>query len=132
MELLRLLFGVSGRIGRGAFWLATLVSLICLALSAVAATTLVHGFVASTLGRRAPVDWMADEAWVTLAVLILALIGLTFAWSLVAVQVKRWHDRDKTWLWLFVGLLPLVGPCWVMIECGLAPGVIGATRFDRQ
>ena len=132
MELLHLLFGVNGRIGRAAFWLATLVSLVCLVLSTVAATTLVDSFVGSTLGRPTPADWMANETWVTLAVLILALIGLTFGWSLLAIQVKRWHDRDKTWLWLFVGLIPLVGPCGVIIECGLAPGVTSAKRFDSS
>ena len=118
MELRRLLFDFRGRIGRSAFWLGTIFDLVCIALTTTAIVTLVRLYAAS---RSSASSGGVDEALVTVAVLILGLIGALFAGSLLAVQVKRWRDRDKNWLWILMGLVPVVGPFWVLIECGLMP-----------
>jgi uncharacterized membrane protein YhaH (DUF805 family) len=33
-------------------------------------------------------------------------------------MVKRWHDRGKHGYWVFINLIPLVGPIWALIELG--------------
>lgn len=120
MELLHLLFSFRGRIGRGAFWLGTLFSLVCIALAASAAAALIHAYAAaSSAGLRAP--WFADEALVTMSVLILLAVCVMFFAALLAVQVKRWRDLGKNWLWIMVGLVPVIGPFWVLVECGVVP-----------
>ena len=50
-------------------------------------------------------------------------------WPLLALQTKRWHDRDKSAWWLLVNFIPYVGLIWVIVECGLLRGTEGANRF---
>ena len=61
------------------------------------------------------------------------LVAVSFpvliVWTTLAMQVKRWHDRDKSWPWLFVGFIPIVGPVWVLIECAFLEGTQGPNRF---
>ena len=63
----------------------------------------------------------------------LALIGylllLVLLWPALALQVKRWHDRDKSGWWVLTGFIPVVGPIWSLIECGILDGTPGPNRF---
>jgi uncharacterized membrane protein YhaH (DUF805 family) len=45
------------------------------------------------------------------------------------VYIKRFHDRDKTGWWVLIGLIPLIGPLWLLIELGFLKGTDGANRF---
>ncbi len=65
----------------------------------------------------------------SLALLMLGLIGV-MAWTSLAMQVKRRHDRDKAWPWLFVGFIPIAGPIWVLVETCWLDGTPGYNRFD--
>jgi uncharacterized membrane protein YhaH (DUF805 family) len=50
-------------------------------------------------------------------------------WPSLAVQAKRWHDRDKSALWIFINLIPVVGPVWALVDNGFMPGTCGPNRF---
>jgi uncharacterized membrane protein YhaH (DUF805 family) len=50
-------------------------------------------------------------------------------WPSLAVQAKRWHDRDKSALWLLINFIPFVGPIWAIIENGFLPGTPGPNRY---
>ena len=50
-------------------------------------------------------------------------------WPSLAVQAKRWHDRDKSALWILINLIPLAGPIWALIENGFLPGIQGENRY---
>ncbi len=50
-------------------------------------------------------------------------------WPSIAVQVKRWHDLNKSGLWILINFIPLLGPIWAFIENGFFPGTIGENRF---
>ena len=50
-------------------------------------------------------------------------------WPSIAVQAKRWHDVDKSALWLFINLIPLIGPIWALVENGFMLGTSGSNRF---
>jgi uncharacterized membrane protein YhaH (DUF805 family) len=65
-------------------------------------------------------------------VLSLLAIGLSILmmWTTLAMQIKRRHDRDKGWPWLFLGFIPIVGPLWVLIETCWLEGTPGYNRFD--
>ena len=54
--------------------------------------------------------------------------GLLF-WMSLALQVKRWHDRDKSGTWVFINLIPFIGWIWSLIECGFLDGTPGPNRF---
>lgn len=46
----------------------------------------------------------------------------------LAVQVKRWHDRNKSGWWVLINLIPVVG-LWSLIECGFFRGTEGGNDF---
>jgi uncharacterized membrane protein YhaH (DUF805 family) len=66
---------------------------------------------------------------ILLVLLMLVLIGV-MAWTTLAMQVKRRHDRDKGWAWLLVGFIPIAGPIWVLVETCWLDGSPGYNRFD--
>jgi uncharacterized membrane protein YhaH (DUF805 family) len=81
--------------------------------------------------------WLTWGGWLLFAMFVNTLDGdrdepstwasmvmLVSFWPLLAVTVKRWHDRGKSGLWLFIGLVPLIGPFWALIELGF----LGSTQ----
>lgn len=61
-------------------------------------------------------------------ILILTVFAILM-WVCVAVEVKRWHDRDKSGLWVLIAVVPLVGPIWAMVENGFMDGSTTANRY---
>jgi uncharacterized membrane protein YhaH (DUF805 family) len=50
-------------------------------------------------------------------------------WPSLAVQAKRWHDRNKSAWWILINFIPIAGPIWALIENGFLPGTPGPNRF---
>lgn len=109
MKLTWLLFSFQGRVNRAPFWGYTAVSIGLM-------------FMLAVLLRDQP-----ETA--TTAINVLSIVLL---WPALAVQVKRWHDRDKSAWFLLVNLIPLAGPLWVLIECGWLQGTTGVNRFGAD
>jgi uncharacterized membrane protein YhaH (DUF805 family) len=89
------------------------------------------GFTVAIWSLNAQILKSAGNAGMALlfVLLLLALIGL-MAWTTLAMQVKRRHDRDKSWPWLLVGFIPVIGPIWVLVETCWLDGTSGYNRFD--
>ena len=98
-----LLFQFDGRINRAKYWLGTLLVYV--------ADLIIVGIATS-----------ADSP-------ILSLLSLVLIWPGLAVQIKRWHDRDKSGWWVLIGLIPLIGFFWVLIECGILEGTAGPNQY---
>jgi uncharacterized membrane protein YhaH (DUF805 family) len=98
-----------GRINRGKFWAGYVVLWV---ISAI-----VVGILFGALGDSA-------SFWVLypVAVAILFVAGL-------AVQIKRWHDRNKSGWWILIALIPIIGPIWALIETGFLPGTPGPNDY---
>ncbi len=47
----------------------------------------------------------------------------------IIVQIKRWHDRDKSGWWVLINFIPILGGLWSLIECGFLKGTEGQNRF---
>ena len=60
------------------------------------------------------------------------LFMLWILWPSLAVQAKRWHDRDKSALWLLINLIPIAGPLWSLIENGFMRGTKGSNRLGHD
>lgn len=61
---------------------------------------------------------------------ILAIVSMPFYIFLaLALYTKRWHDRDKSGWWSLIGLVPVVGGVWLLVELGILEGTRGANRF---
>jgi uncharacterized membrane protein YhaH (DUF805 family) len=54
---------------------------------------------------------------------ILALVPI------IMVEIKRFHDRDKTGWWVLISLVPIIGAIWILVELGFLAGTPGPNRF---
>lgn len=109
MPMKQLLLRLQGRVGRRTWW-----------LWAVAAPLGLMLYLTVVL-RVAGLPARATEVAVNLLLL----------WPVLAVSVKRWHDRGKNGWWVLVTLIPLVGWLWALIENGLLRGDALANRFGE-
>ena len=107
MTITHLLFSFTGRINRQSYWLVTLT---------VAAIMLIPAFF------YFGVESEIAETYVDVT-------SLVFLWPLLAVQAKRWHDRDKSAWWILINLLPIIGFFWSLIDNGFLQGTVGENRF---
>ncbi len=60
---------------------------------------------------------------------VMAIIYIPIIWISLAVQVKRWHDRDKSGWFVLVSFIPIIGPIWAFIENGCLAGSSSTNRF---
>ena len=126
--MMHLLFSFNGRIRRLHYWLGsigagfglTVALLIVFVLIEVVAGALANGNLREAMSSPAMILFMT--------LLIVAYLVLLF-WISLALSVKRWHDRDKSWAWIFIAFIPLVGGLWTLIECGFLDGTEGPNRF---
>lgn len=44
------------------------------------------------------------------------------AWICLAIQIKRYHDKNSTGWWVFINIIPGLGFIWAMIESGMMAG----------
>jgi uncharacterized membrane protein YhaH (DUF805 family) len=126
MDLMKLLFNFDGRIRRTHYWLASIGL-------AVAANVLISLIAAVTgMGNIFLMHAEGAPAFGPSLLVAAPLVIVVFAvaiWASLALQVKRWHDRDKSWFWVFIAFIPLVGGLWVLVECGFLDGTQGPNRF---
>jgi len=60
---------------------------------------------------------------------------LSGLWSLIIlipailIYIKRFHDRDKSGWWVLIGLIPIIGALWLLIELGFLKGTDGPNRY---
>jgi uncharacterized membrane protein YhaH (DUF805 family) len=47
----------------------------------------------------------------------------------ILVHIKRFHDRDKSGWWVLIGLIPIIGAIWLLIELGFLAGTPGPNRY---
>ena len=123
MDWKNLLTSFQGRINRQPYWLGAIVL-------AVISVVLIGGAMALFATYTATDDptkydmHMSPIGWIITVIAYIALI-----WFGLAIQVKRWHDRDKSGWWVLIGLVPVIGGIWALVECGFLRGTPGANRF---
>jgi uncharacterized membrane protein YhaH (DUF805 family) len=138
MNLLHLLFGLQGRIGRGQFWLSILIYIVFF-VAVIGLTMIATGSLTAIFGA-------AFLAYIPVLV------------SGILVGIKRLHDRNKSgwWLLAFYGIpialqivVPVVGSdgeteslgiailqyvglavsLWGLVELGFIRGTIGGNPY---
>jgi uncharacterized membrane protein YhaH (DUF805 family) len=111
--MLQLLFSFNGRISRKPYWLYILC--YCLMCGGLQFTV------------------KAAEGGPGFLIFLLVIpILIVAVWASLAVSVKRWHDRDKSGWWVLIGLIPIVGSIWVLVETGFLKGTEGSNRFGED
>jgi uncharacterized membrane protein YhaH (DUF805 family) len=109
MPLSKLLWSFQGRIPRSTYWYYILAYV---AISVVA-----------TLLDRA--IFGGDSQTRVLSALV-SLVGIVPG---LAVSVKRAHDRNHTGWFVLIGLIPLIGAVWLLIEFGFLRGTVGENKY---
>lgn len=102
-----LLFGFDGRINRAQFW---------------AGATLVFGLVFASVA----VGFAARNIFIWG---FIAIVNLMTIYIGLAVSIKRWHDRGKSGWWVLIGLVPVIGSIWALIETGFLEGDPGPNEY---
>lgn len=106
MNIGQLYLSFRGRINRKTYWLAVLPFIVGYAVANVLTES-------------------TDESTAGLGVIMF----LVMLWPSLAVQTKRWHDRNKSGWWNLIGLVPIVGPFWSFIELGFCRGTAGTNKY---
>ncbi|MBZ8139446.1 DUF805 domain-containing protein [Rubrivivax gelatinosus] len=104
---LRVFLDPRGRLSRRGFWLYGIVALGGL------------GLLGRALLDIARVDAEHRDA----------LLNALLVWPGIAVSAKRWHDRDRSAWWVAVGLIPVIGQIWMLLDNGFKRGTSGPNRF---
>lgn len=118
-----ILFDFEGRLSRAKYWLASLITLLPVLGFAfwfmASAITLGEG------GMMTSFDFSLEGPWVW----VLLLASPLLVWTHLAINVKRWHDRDKSGFWMLIQIIPYLGELWAFIELGCLRGTVGPNRY---
>jgi len=133
MHSTQLYMSIHGRINRETYWKRWVVPFLVIGS--------IINVIAYALGWLDGEIWLVDS-YVEDILMLLSFVGFEISdpdmvaqikfWSLLSslssgtwgvVLIKRLHDRGHSAWFLLVGLIPLIGPLWITIECGLLPGV---------
>jgi uncharacterized membrane protein YhaH (DUF805 family) len=122
--MLAFLFSPLGRIGRGKWWLAQLVTIVIVIIFLVLLSMQFSGdeIIKHLSDRPNPnIDPMF--------VLELLVFALFLAWMTFCFTVKRYHDRGKSGWWYLIQFIPIAGPIWAFIELGFCSGDDGDNDY---
>lgn len=107
MEPKEILTSFEGRLPRKAYWIYSLVVMI----PAYMVAAILMRFIHPTVG---------------------AIAYLAVIYPLVAIGVKRWHDRGKSGWWMLIALVPLIGGIWAFVEAGCLRGTEGPNEYGAD
>lgn len=114
MPIQSVLLSYDGRINRSDFWIKGILAVFALSIVAVIAIV-VLSLVAAAL-----------------AIVVYVLFIPLSIWIYYAVVAKRFHDRGKSGWWGLVNLIPLIGPLWIIVECGFMEGTDGDNTYGPK
>jgi len=115
-----LLFGFQGRANRAKFWLVAL------------AIFVVEAILFAVLGSNVAMSDDPQEALARMGPvtsIVLLLFGILVTWISIAVGIKRFHDRNKSGVWILIIFVPVIGGLWYLIECGFLRGTVGPNDY---
>jgi PAT family beta-lactamase induction signal transducer AmpG len=119
----QLLFSFKGRAERLQFWLVLL------------GATFIFGLFWALVNLKAPPEPGAAPPprppGAELLEIMPWAIGIGLIWPLVAIGVKRLHDRGRSGWWMLAGLVPVLGWAWLIWELGLKDSVAETNRFGE-
>jgi len=109
LNFAQICFSFKGRIRRGTWWLLQLLIVVIIVILEAVDPELFD-----------PDSLKVSRYFITLVVL---------AWIHLAVAVKRWHDRNKSAVWILFSFIPIIGQIWMVVELGFLRGTKGHNRF---
>ena len=114
-DLQKLFFSFEGRITRSRFWYS-FVSFSAAYFGLIYIWELIPAYYYISF----------DNVFIILPIKIaLSILGL---WVLLAIGVKRLHDRNRPGWFILAAFIPIIN-IWILIELGFLPGTVGANKF---
>ena len=129
MSLTQILFSFDGRIRRTHYWLGLIGAGFALGIVAFIVVLIFGGGAMMVAQGGGSAGQAAGGGLAIVGFILYLAILVVGVWIGLALQIKRWHDRDKAWPWVFISFIPIVGAFWVLIECGFLDGTMGPNRF---
>ena len=126
---LQLFTSLEGRIPRKTFWLGFIVLLIVSWILQLILFTVFGVSMMGSMDPNADPAAAAAEEMMSKMTLPLIILFLLLLWPSICLYAKRWHDRDKSGWWSLIGLIPIIGGLWMLIELGFLRGTDGPNRF---
>lgn len=117
-------FGFNGRIGRLQWWLGQIAILIF--LSVAIKILLIISISIHSIQKIDIIPFLLSNM---ISLFAIIAIGI---WMNVALCAKRYHDRNKSGLWYFIVLVPIIGALWQFIELGFLNGDIGSNNYGSR
>ena len=114
----------SGRASRSEYWWWYLFSII------VAAVFNILSFALGGYGYQLDGTYAPPSAGATIIFVIWGIWALATLVPHFALLARRLHDTNRSAWWIFLLLVPLVGPIVILVFVLLGPDPAGA-RFDR-
>jgi uncharacterized membrane protein YhaH (DUF805 family) len=117
---------MNGRIGRQSWWLG---------LIALMVVEWIIIFVLSMLFGQSVTQEVTDGGFsyssnlTPVGSIIALIVMIPFIWAGLCVSAKRWHDRGKSAWWILIGLVPIIGGIWTLVECGFLRGTDGPNQY---
>ena len=116
------LFSFNGRITRKYYWYAAIILFVVFGA--------ISGLLFGTNSKTLATGDFSFMLFVSMA--LFAIVYIFGIWIGLAVAVKRWHDRGKSGWWVLIGLIPIVGGIWILVECGFLPGTPGPNAYGVE
>lgn len=108
----KVLFSFEGRIPRRHYWAGLLFWIAV--------------FIGVTVCATLMLELAGKEDFIFIPLIPLVIL---YVWSAIAIQVKRWHDRNKSGAMVLINLIPYVGSIWTFVECGCMRGTDGHNAY---
>ncbi len=124
------LFGFEGRIPRQKFWISNLVFGLVLGFGVALALVGYLLFLSFGMGLRA--EQQVEIIYIIPLFIIYGAGCILSAWVNIALHVKRYHDLGHSGMRVLIVLIPIIGPLWVLIECGFKEGNSGKNRYGAN
>ena len=107
MDLKTLYLSIDGRASRSDYWLRFYLPMIVVAF--------VLGIIEEIIMPGMPI--------------LSSLFALVTLWPSIAVTAKRLHDRNRSGWFMLIGLIPIVGWVYILVDAGILRGTVGENRF---
>ena len=110
----QILWSFEGRIPRRTYWAGIGIWLAIIMVVGLITAVLAHA--------QAPTELM----------LLFLPLAVAYIWSALALQIKRWHDRNRPGAMVLINLIPYIGGIWAFVECGCLRGTVGTNSYGHD
>ena len=118
-------FTFEGRATRRTSWIAVLLPLAL--INVVISLTVAACITIAAMSEAEAIYWFLDYAFDYVAIFALLLTPLY--WSSLAIAVRRLHDCGLSAWTVCAGLVPVLGPLYLLVVCGFSKDDPGLNEY---